>query len=207
MSEIGSAAGVTAGYAQKVTEDLAANTNEQERVRTELARLQGELLQLEESQQVLVKMQDVLAGVGQPESGRGKSTKKAAVPAARRGTSATGQGKTTRRNNASKARAEKSAGKATPTKGAAPAKGAAEETWVALIEGYLAEHSGPKSAAEVSTALTEAHPQRKVQQTVVRNSLEQGVARGLLTRSKQGRSVYYTTADASSSAAPATSAQ
>ncbi|MFG3138929.1 hypothetical protein ACGFZA_22270 [Streptomyces sp. NPDC048211] len=201
MSEIGSAVGVTAGYAQKVTEDLAANTNEQERVRTELARLQGELLQLEESQQVLVKMQDVLAGVGQPEPGRGKNKKKAAVPAARRGTSATGQGKTTRRNNASKARAEKSAGKA------APAKGAVEETWVALIEGYLAEHSGPKSAAEVSTALTEAHPQRKVQQTVVRNSLEQGVARGLLTRSKQGRSVYYTTADASSPTAPATSAQ
>lgn len=109
MSDIGSAAGVTAGYAQKVTEDLAANTNEQERVRAELARLQGELLQLEESEQVLVKMQAVLAEVGKPEAAHVKSKKKAAVPAARRGTSTTGQGKATRRSNSSKARSEESA--------------------------------------------------------------------------------------------------
>ncbi|MFI6653108.1 hypothetical protein ACIBI8_36660 [Streptomyces sp. NPDC050529] len=201
MSDIGSAAGVTAGYAQKVTEDLAANTNEQERVRAELARLQGELLQLEESEQVLVKMQAVLAEVGKPEAAHVKSKKKAAVPAARRGTSTTGQGKATRRSNSSKARSEESA------REAAPVKGAVEETWVSLIESYLTDHSGPKSAAEVSTALTEAHPRRKVQQTVVRNSLEQGVARGLLTRSKQGRSVYYTAAAASSSVTPAASVQ
>ncbi|MFJ9871473.1 hypothetical protein ACIRVI_00180 [[Kitasatospora] papulosa] len=193
MSEVAASSSVTAGYAQKVTEDLAVTKSEQERVRAELARLEAELRQLEESEKVLVKMQVVLTGVSRPTSAQGKGKKKTAVPAARRAKSAAGQPKVSSKTKSSKANAKNSVGKT------APASGAGNKTWAALTGGYLAEQSAPKSAAEVAAALTEAHPQRKVQATVVRNALEQGVARGLLERSKQGRSVYYTLVSAAAS--------
>ncbi|MFB4427054.1 hypothetical protein C5F59_039045 [Streptomyces sp. QL37] len=187
MSQLAATSTVTAGYAQKVTEDLAVTRSEQERVRAELARLQDELRQLEEGEQVLVKMQVVLGGPGKSAAGSGKDSKKASVPAARNGKAAAARKKVPGKAKPSKkASTKEAAGKA------APAKGAGEETWAALAGSYLVGQSEPKSAAEVAAALTEAHPQRKVQATVVRNSLEQGVARGLLERSKQGRSVYYT---------------
>ncbi|MFJ8755317.1 hypothetical protein ACIREO_39325 [Streptomyces sp. NPDC102441] len=186
MSEIAAASTVTAGYAQKVTEDLAATRSEQERVRAELTRLEGELRQLEEGEQVLVKMQVVLGGPGRPAAGGGKGRKKASLPAAR------GKDVTARQKMSGKVKPSKKINPKAPAGKAAPAKGAGEETWAALAASYLAGQSEPKSAAEVSAALTEAHPQRRVQATVVRNALEQGVARGLLERSKQGRSVYYT---------------
>ncbi|MFD6275994.1 hypothetical protein ACFWFI_10540 [Streptomyces sp. NPDC060209] len=189
MSEVTATSTVTAGYAQRVTEDLAATRTEQERVRAELARLEGELRQLQEGEQVLVKMQVVLGGPDKPAAESGKGKKKASVPAARRGKSATAQQKAP-----GKAKSSKKADAKAPAVKATTAKSAVEETWAALAGSYLAGQSEPKSAAEVSAALTEAHPQRKVQATVVRNALEQGVARGLLERSKQGRSVYYTPA-------------
>ncbi|MEU9064565.1 hypothetical protein AB0D13_38455 [Streptomyces sp. NPDC048430] len=201
MSEVAATSTVTAGYAQKVTEDLAVTRSEQERVRAELARLQGELRELEEGEQVLVKMQVVLGGAGeQSATANGKGKTKTSVPAARSGKGAAEQQKVP-----GKAKPAKKAGSKAPAPKAVPAKGAGEETWAALAGSYLAEQSEPKSAAEVSAALAEAHPQRKVQATVVRNALEQGVARGLLERSKQGRSVYYTPASAAlTSAEPAT---
>ncbi|MFC8225399.1 hypothetical protein [Streptomyces sp. NPDC057287] len=201
MSEVATPSTVTAGYAQKVTEDLAVTKSEQERVRAELTRLQGELRQLEESEQVLVKMQVVLADAGESPSEQSKGGKKTSVPAARRAKSVSAQQKVARKAKPTKAGSETPAGKSVP------AKGTGEETWAALASSYLAGQSEPKSAAEVSAALTEAHPQRKVQATVVRNALEQGVARGLLERSKQGRSVYYTPVDSTASAEPAASAQ
>ncbi|WP_406387515.1 hypothetical protein [Streptomyces sp. NBC_00887] len=202
MSQVAAASTVTAGYAQKVTEDLALTKKEQERVRAELARLQDELQQLEESEKVLVKMQDVLGGSSELNHGGGK---KAPVPAARRG-----KGATTRQKKVSRTAKPSKAGREAPAGKTASPKGEAEETWAALASSYLAGQNEPKSAAEVSAALTEAHPQRKVQAPVVRNALEHGVARGLLERSKQGRSVYYTPASAATAASsdePATSAQ
>ncbi|WP_329167865.1 hypothetical protein OG939_35780 [Streptomyces sp. NBC_01685] len=186
MSEVAEASTVTASYAQKVTQDLAVTRSEQERVRAELTRLQDELRQLEESEQVLVKVQVVLADASGSASGQNK--KKASVPSARRGKASAAQVKASGKAKSSKAGAK------TAAKEAAPAKDGSEETWAALASGYLTVQGEPKSAAEVTAALSEAHPQRKVQATVVRNALEQGVARGLLERSKQGRSVYYTPA-------------
>ncbi|MFG2432557.1 hypothetical protein [Streptomyces sp. NPDC048590] len=203
MSEVAAVSTVTASYAQKITEDLAATRNEQERVRAELARLEGELRQLEEGEQVLVKMQVVLGGPGEAASGSSKSRKKASVPAARHGKAAA-----PRKKASGEAKPSKRDGSKTSAGNTAPVKGAGEETWASLASSYLAGQSEPRSAAEVAAALAEAHPQRKVQATVVRNSLEQGVARGLLERSKQGRSVYYTStasapASKGSAAAPA----
>ncbi|WP_329224784.1 hypothetical protein OG488_00415 [Streptomyces sp. NBC_01460] len=195
---------ISKDYAQRITDDLSTNRGEQERVRTELTRLQGELLLLEEGEQVLVKMQEVLGDSGKPAARQGKGRTTASVPTARRPRSRTTPQK---RSRASKPH--------TPTEAEAPAsgataKGSSEPTWRELVTAYLNDQREPKSAAEVTAALTESNPQRRTQVTVVRNTLEQGVAHGLLERSKQGRSVYYSpvsTPAAAASVTPAESAQ
>ncbi|MCX4506655.1 MULTISPECIES: hypothetical protein [Streptomyces] len=170
---------VTADYAQRVAADLAANRSEQERVRTELARLQDELVRLEDSEQVLTKMQDVLGGMPKQTAKQRKGGKGATVPAARGANRKTAAGKPA------------AADRRKASKKAVSPKKAGEPTWLELTTAYLGGQSEPRSAAEVAASLTEAHPERTVQVTVVRNSLEQGVAQGLLERSKQGRSVFY----------------
>ncbi|MFJ3439032.1 hypothetical protein ACIPMU_36550 [Streptomyces cyaneofuscatus] len=171
---------ITADYAQRVTDDLSANRTEQERVRAELARLQEELVRLEESEQVLTKMQEVLGTTPKQTARKNKGSKTAAVPAARRSNGKTAAGKT-----------GTNTGGKTSKKAASPKK-PGEPTWLELTTAHLTAQNEPKSAAEVSSALTEAHPERAVQVAVVRNTLEQGVAQGLFERSKQGRSVFYT---------------
>ncbi|WP_411120218.1 hypothetical protein [Streptomyces sp. 058-1L] len=170
---------ITADYVQRVTDDLSANRSEQERVRTELARLREELVRLEESEQVLTKMQEVLGTTPKQTAKKGKGSKTAAVPAARRSNGRAAAGK-----------AGAATGRKASKKAASPKK-PGEPTWLELAAAHLTGQSEPTSAAEVSAALTEAHPERPVQVTVVRNALEQGVAQGLLVRSKQGRSVFY----------------
>lgn len=177
---------VTADYAQRVADDLSANRGEQERVRSELDRLQDELVRLEESEQVLTKMQDVLGGASKQTAKQGKGRKTAAVPAARRSNTKTAAGKSG------------AAGGRKAAKESASTKKPGEATWLELTTTYLGGQGEPRSAAEVSASLTEAHPERPVQVTVVRNALEQGVEKGLLERSNQGRSVFYSPASATS---------
>ncbi|MEU9058957.1 hypothetical protein AB0D13_08785 [Streptomyces sp. NPDC048430] len=191
---------IGADYAQRITDDLSANRSEQERVRAELTRLQGELVLLEEGEQVLVKMQDVLGGSGKPAAGKGR--KAASVPTARRPPGKTASQK---RGRAPKPQAQAAA--ETPASGTTAGKGSGEPTWRELVSGYLADQREPKSAAEVAAALTESNPQRKTQVTVVRNTLEQGVAHGLLERSKQGRSVYYSPVSTPTTANSVTAAE
>ncbi|MFI2780906.1 hypothetical protein [Streptomyces sp. ALB3] len=187
MSENTLTSGISADYAQRIADDLAANRSEQDQARAELTRLQDELIRLEEGEQILVKMQEVLGGTDKPVARKSGGRKAAAaVPAARRA-----KGKASAQKGADGAKSRARAGQqASASKSAAP-KDAGEPTWRELVTGYLAEQREPKSAAEVTAALTEAHPQRPAQVTVVRNTLEHGVAQGLLERSKQGRSVYY----------------
>ncbi|WP_324606211.1 BlaI/MecI/CopY family transcriptional regulator [Streptomyces sp. NRRL B-24720] len=65
-----------------------------------------------------------------------------------------------------------------------------------------AEESEPRSATEISAALTQDHPDRGVKTTVVRTTLEGLVAKSQAQRTKQGSSVFYTaTADSESAAA------
>ncbi|MYR92328.1 MULTISPECIES: hypothetical protein [unclassified Streptomyces] len=177
MPKTPSTPSITADYVQRVTDDLSVNRSEQERVRAELARLQEELIRLEESEQVLTKVQEVLGTTPKQTAKKGKASKTAAVPAARRSNSKAGA--TTGRKTSKKATSSKKPG---------------EPTWLELTTAHLTGQNEPKSAAEVSSALTEAHPERAVQVTVVRNTLEQGVAQGLFVRSKQGRSVFYSPA-------------
>ncbi|TDT42337.1 hypothetical protein EV562_101306 [Streptomyces sp. BK208] len=82
----------------------------------------------------------------------------------------------------------------------APAREAARPTLVELVREHLAGQREPRSAAEVATALGQAHSGRTVKNTVVRTTLEGLVAKNQAQRSKQGTSVYYTATDAAASA-------
>ncbi|WP_328564321.1 hypothetical protein [Streptomyces coelicoflavus] len=81
----------------------------------------------------------------------------------------------------------------------ATARAAAQPTLVELVREHLAGQREPRSAAEVATALGEAHAGRTVKTTVVRTTLEGLVAKNQAQRTKQGTSVYYTVTDVSSS--------
>ncbi|MFE1585084.1 hypothetical protein ACFW6Q_05250 [Streptomyces sp. NPDC058737] len=82
--------------------------------------------------------------------------------------------------------AGKSAAKKAPTR----------PTLVELVREHLAGQREPRSAAEVTAALGEAHSGRAVKTTVVRTTLEGLVAKNQAQRTKQGTSVYYSATEA-----------
>ncbi|MEV5246230.1 hypothetical protein [Streptomyces werraensis] len=86
-----------------------------------------------------------------------------------------------------------------PAKAAESARGDAPKL-VDLVRRHLDEQKEPRSAAEVATALGQAHPGRTIKVTVVRSTLEGLVARNRAQRSKQGTSVFYTAPDGSTPA-------
>ncbi|MEU3731401.1 hypothetical protein AB0E81_18535 [Streptomyces sp. NPDC033538] len=93
--------------------------------------------------------------------------------------------------------AKKESAQATSAADASPAKQAADRpTLVELVRTHLVEQSEPRSAAEVTTALGQAHSGRTIKTTVVRTTLEGLVAKNQAQRTKQGTSVYYTATDA-----------
>ncbi|MFE9250440.1 BlaI/MecI/CopY family transcriptional regulator [Streptomyces sp. NPDC007088] len=94
-------------------------------------------------------------------------------------------------------------------KGAAKTAASAEDTTGArltlreLIARQLADHGEPRSASEVSATLAQEHPEREIKGNVVRTTLEALVAKGLVHRSKQQKSVFYTHVDAARAQEPA----
>jgi hypothetical protein len=101
------------------------------------------------------------------------------------------KGKKAAATGAKKTASKKPAAKTSPVKASTAA---AKPTLVELIRGHLEKQTEPRSAAEITTALTQAHPDRSVKTTVVRTTLEGLVAKSHAHRSKQGSSVFYTTA-------------
>ncbi|MFG3215016.1 hypothetical protein [Streptomyces tendae] len=83
-----------------------------------------------------------------------------------------------------------------------PATASASPTLVDLVREHLAGQSEPRSAAEITAALGQQHPERTIKTTVVRTTLEGLVARNQAQRTKQGNSVFYTAPDATETAAP-----
>ncbi|WP_030189761.1 hypothetical protein [Streptomyces violaceorubidus] len=101
---------------------------------------------------------------------------------------------------ATKASAKPSAKSAAKTAGKpAAARDAGRPTLVEMVREHLAGQREPRSAAEVTTALSEAHSGRTVKTTVVRTTLEGLVAKNQAQRTKQGTSVYYTATGATPS--------
>ncbi|MFD5813364.1 hypothetical protein [Streptomyces sp. NPDC127038] len=125
-----------------------------------------------------------------------------------RGKSVVGRSAGSRRVRGRKA----DSGKAPAARTSAAAKsastpGSAQPTLVDLIRRYLTEQREPRSAAEVSTALGQTHPERRIQTNVVRTTLENLVARSHAHRAKQGTSVFYTAVDAEEPSVPSAASE
>jgi hypothetical protein len=205
MSENTTAASDLASqYAAQVTGDLERNVKEQKRVSVDIAALQEQLATLQQDHAVLVNMQQAL-GVASPLLQ--PAAPSATVPAPRAKAAPDRAKKGTRTKRATTAaptpakpepEARKSAaGKAAVTAPkASQASKPAAPTLVELVRVHLAEQSEPRSAAEVSAGLGGAHSDRSFKTTVVRNTLENLVARDQAQRSKQGSSVFYTAPEA-----------
>ncbi|MFI1206824.1 BlaI/MecI/CopY family transcriptional regulator [Streptomyces sp. NPDC020802] len=211
MSEVESATTeLKTQYAAQVAADLERNTKEQERIGAEVAALEEQLSALQHDRTLLAELQRALGGENDlPQAARstGKgSTPKPSVPrqatAGRRkkATATKAAAKPAAAKPAAKPAVKAAAPKSTPkaaTKAAAaePAAAkpaAAKPTLVELIRDHLAQQSEPRSSAEVTTALTEAHPDREIKPKVVRTTVEGLVAKGQVQRTKQGSSVFYT---------------
>ncbi|MCX4593819.1 hypothetical protein OG585_06200 [Streptomyces sp. NBC_01340] len=201
MSEVNShATELTSQYVAQVTGDLERNAKEQERVGAEIEALQEQLRALQHDHTVLVNMQEALGGpnpvveadvAGAPSVPHQASAER--KPSKGKKAAATDAKKTASKKPAAKP-AVKAAVKAAAVK--APTA-ATKPTLVELIRGHLEQQSEPRSAAEITTALTQAHPDRSVKTTVVRTTLEGLVAKSHAHRTKQGSSVFYTTVAAS----------
>ncbi|MFG3185201.1 hypothetical protein [Streptomyces nigra] len=218
---------LTSQYSAQVTADLERNRKEQDRIAGEIEALQGQLAALRHDQAVLENIQRAIGAPQEPavtaeEPGtEAEQEAVAAVPAPRaaRRTKASGpaertkptrpakraKGKaaaTTNRKRSGAKKATKSTAESAAETGAETAEAASSSTpstpsLVELVRDHLAAHQEPRSAAEITSALAEQHPERGVKATVVRSTLEGLVARNQAHRSKQGRSVFYTVPDTS----------
>jgi hypothetical protein len=179
---------LTSQYVAQVTGDLERNVKEQERITAEIASLQEQLAAVQHDHTVLVSIQQAL-GVTRAPAQPAAESESAAVPSPRQKTGAARGGK--RKTRTSTASPQQAAPKKPGAKPADAAK-AAQLTLVELIRRHLLELKEPRSAAEISAALGQAHPERQFADKVVRVTLEGLVAKSQAERTKQGRSVFYT---------------
>ncbi|MFI2205403.1 hypothetical protein ACH47Z_32395 [Streptomyces sp. NPDC020192] len=209
---------LTSQYVSQVSNDLEHNVKEQERITGEIAALQEQLAALQHDHGVLVSMRQAL-GFPAP-AGTPATTDGAVVPAPRKkSTTATGAARAPKKASAQEPEAKEQPAKQQPAKQPAAKKAVAkkavakkaaakkaapqtaEPTLVELVRRHLADQKEPRSAAEVSEALTKALPDRAIQTKVIRTTLENLVARNGAQRTKQGTSVFYTLAAAAEPAA------
>ncbi len=195
-------------YADKVRADLADNSAEQERIRTELATLQEQLTTLEADHTLLASVSaalgDATATVPAPRRGRKPAatapakkapTKKtpakkgptAAKPTVKKATAK--QASPAKKTEAKKAPAKKSPAVKAPAVKASADKGPA---LTELIHAHLSAESEPRTAREIAKVLADSHPGRNVNDNLVRTTTERLVARSRVERVKQGSTVYYT---------------
>ncbi|WP_342455127.1 hypothetical protein [Streptomyces aureus] len=167
--------------------DLERNLKEQERLSGEIEALQKQLVGLRHDHTILVNLQQAL---GAPAAPSAKPVTE--VPASRKKPAA----------------ASDAARKAAPVKKQAGKKATAaavpqpvQPTLVDLVRKHLADQVEPRSAAEVTAALGQRHPERTIKPTVVRTTLEGLVAKAQALRTKQGSSVFYTAPQAAGPAA------
>ncbi|NGO06700.1 hypothetical protein G5C60_03210 [Streptomyces sp. HC44] len=204
---------LTSQYMAQVASDLERNSKEQERIGAEIGALQEQLLALQHDHTVLVNMQQAL-GAGALVQPAPEDATAHPIPR-QKATTEPGTGKQSRAKKATTAQGDKTAKKSAPKKPAptkpaakkpaadkAEATKAAQPTLVELIRRHLTQQSEPRSAAEIATALDQAHPDRRIKTTVVRTTLEGLVAKSHAHRTKQGSSVFYTTPEAKETTAP-----
>jgi hypothetical protein len=191
--------GLTHQYSAQVAADLETNLKEQERISGDIAALQQQLAALQHDHSVLVNIQQAL-GVTQTTKEPTPSTETAAVPSPRQ------KAKTAPRSKQAARKTTTAQERTTAKKSTAKSETkTAQPTLVELIRQHLTEQGEPRSAAEISTALGQAHPERDIKTKVVRVTLEGLVARSQAQRAKQGSSVFYTAPEAETT--PAADAQ
>ncbi|WP_369244308.1 hypothetical protein [Streptomyces sp. R41] len=186
---------LTSQYMAQVTGDLERNAKEQERIGAEIEALQEQLRALHHDHTVLVNIQQALGnGSTQPAGGPAEADT-VAMPSVPQQASAEPKTSKPRKTGAA-ATAKKTGSKKSAAKALAPktARAPARPTLVDLIRSHLEQQSEPRSAAEISSALAEAHPDRGVKTTVVRTTLEGLVAKSRAQRTRQGSSVFYSAA-------------
>ncbi|MFJ6562410.1 hypothetical protein ACIQMV_21635 [Streptomyces sp. NPDC091412] len=185
---------LTSQYINQVTSDLERNVKEQERITAEITALQSQLDALQHDHTLLVSMQQALGiAAAAPEPA---SVGSASVPSPRKKATAEPRkkaktAKTAKTETAKQPTAKKQSAKSPAPKNDAAAK-KAQPTLAELVRRHLTEQSEPRSAAEIATALGQAHSDRDIKTNVVRTTLENLVARSQAQRSKQGTSVFYT---------------
>lgn len=198
---------LTSQYTAQVANDLESNAKEQDRVTAEIDALQEQLRALQHDHTVLTSMQKALGGT---DTATQAAPEEAAVPSVPRQktTAQSSAGKRVRAKKTATAQDGEAAKKPAVKKPEAAAKAttvkAAQPTLIGLIRRHLADQSEPRSAAEIATALGQAHPDRTIKTTVVRTTVENLVAKSQAQRTKQGNSVYYTTTDTPQPTTPAT---
>jgi hypothetical protein len=173
-------------YTAQVTGDLERNAKEQERIAADIEALQEQLRARQHDHTVLVTMQQAL-GDTLPTTAATQAVPRQAPPTPQHSKpkkTARATGTTTKKTTPKKTTAKTAPAKTTTT--------ATKPSLVDLIHGHLEQQNQPHSAADITTALTQAHPDRTIKTTVVRTTLENLVAKSRVHRTKQGSSVFYT---------------
>ncbi|WP_438295459.1 hypothetical protein [Streptomyces sp. HUAS TT7] len=176
-------------YAVQVQSDLESNVAERERITAEIGALQEQLTVLEDNHALLTAMQQALDTSTPPAATARRKTGEPApaggrVPRARASAEAAN----------TKAKEQKQSGAKTRARGNDP-------TLRDLVATHLTALGQPASAAEITTSLAAAHVGRHIAVTVVRNALENLVARGQAERTRQRRNVFYNLPAATDTAA------
>lgn len=184
--------GVRANYAARVAADLESNRKDQERIGAEVAALQELLQAMESDHALLLSVQHALGSPRTPAAAASTaSALQRDVPAPRASANTSRAARTKKPTAATVKDSLKNHGKAAAKK---PAETTAGPTLVELIGNHLGRQSEPRSAAEITDALAQGHPDRAIKATVVRTTVEGLVAKGRAQRTKQGSSVFYTAA-------------
>jgi hypothetical protein len=183
-------------YATQLATDLERNTKEQERIGAEVAALEQQLRALRHDQALLVSMRQALDVESTVATPRSKESIPTAPSVPRQASS---EPRPTQQKNAAATKPKKTAAKKSETKATTTA---AKPTLVELIHNHLSQQSEPRSAAEITAALTQSHPDRTIKTTVVRTTVEGLVAKGRVHRTKQGTSVYYTASETEPASGP-----
>ncbi|MFC7266056.1 hypothetical protein [Streptomyces lutosisoli] len=196
---------LTSQYSAQVANDLERNAKEQERISAEIDALQEQLRALRHDHTVLTNMQKALGSADTATQPAAEETAAPSVPRQKTDTEP-GAGKRARAKKTPAVQdgkvAKKPASKKPTAVPEATAAKASQPTLVELIRRHLTDQSEPRSAAEIATALGQAHPGRTIKATVVRTTVEGLVAKSHAQRTKQGSSVYYTATDTPEPTAP-----
>lgn len=170
---------LTSQYSAQVAEDLLRNTKEQDRLNSEIDALQVQLNSLQGDHQILQSLQQTLSQQNTSEPTTPSAPDTVSVPAQQKAetTSKPANGKP----------------KGVAHKSPRGKSRAGQPTLIDLIHTHLDEQAEPRSAAEITVALGESHPDRNLKTTVVRTTLENLVAKNRARRLKQGHSVFYVT--------------